>query len=387
MAESSDRLSEPPAGSNHVVFLSVGEPSGDLHGAALARELRARIPGVRLIGLGGPRMASQGVELLAHVDDLAVMGFIEVISRLPFFFRIRRTVYAAIAAERVDLVIPVDYPGFNLPLARHARDTGRKVLYYVAPQVWAWHASRAKNLARDTDKVAVILPFEEAFLRERGASAEFVGHPLLDEPPETGDRGDWFARAGLDPDRPLLALMPGSRKQELRRHLDLFVKAADFLRRRRPELQVMIAAAAGLPDEMFAETPYRTTRDSRGLLAYATAALVKSGTTTLEAALAETPFVVAYRVNPISYQIARRVVRVPHIALANLVAGRRLVPEFIQDEATPEALSASLLPLLEIGGTERASMVAGLRGVRKVLGKGGAAKRVANMAADLLRVP
>jgi lipid-A-disaccharide synthase len=387
VAEQPDRLNDQIAGGRHVVFLSVGEPSGDLHGAALARALRARIPGVRLIGLGGPLMSREGVELLASVDDLAVMGFVEVVSRLPFFLRLRKRVFATLASERVDLVIPVDYPGFNLRLARHARSEGRRVLYYIAPQVWAWHASRAGDLARDTDRVAVILPFEESFLREHGASADFVGHPLLDEAIEAGERGAWFAARGLDLDRPLLALMPGSRQQELRRHLAVFVEAAGMVQHRRPDLQVIIGAPAGLADDLYAGATYPVTRDSRALLAHASAALVKSGTTTLETALAETPFVVAYRVNPLSYQIARRVVRVPHIALANLVANRRVVPEFVQHEATPEALSAALLPLLDSGGPEREAMLEGLRGVRQALGKGGAAARVADMAADLLGVP
>jgi lipid-A-disaccharide synthase len=152
--ETSIERSRPP-----VVFLSVGEASGDLHGAGLARALRARLPGVRLIGLGGPRMEAEGVELLAHERDLAVMGFVEVLSRLPFFLRLRRRVFAALEEEGVDLVVPVDYPGFNLRLAHHARRRGIRVLYYIAPQVWAWHASRARNLARDADRVAVILPF------------------------------------------------------------------------------------------------------------------------------------------------------------------------------------------------------------------------------------
>jgi lipid-A-disaccharide synthase len=247
--------------------------------------------------------------------------------------------------------------------------------------------SRAADLARDTDRVAVILPFEESFLREHGASAEFVGHPLLDEPVEVSDRDTWFASQGLDPNRPLLALMPGSRQQELSRHLALFVDTAGLVQRRRPEVQVIIGAPTGLSDDLYAGVPYPVSRESRALLAHATAALVKSGTTTLETALAETPFVVAYRVNPLSYQIARRVVRVPHIALANLVAARRVVPEFIQNDATPEALSTSLLPLLEADGRERASMLAALRGVRQALGKSGAAERVADMAADLLGVP
>ncbi len=387
MARPAGDLSDEAAERAPVVFLSAGEPSGDMHGASLARALRARIPGIRLIGLGGPRMAAEGVELLADLDDLAVMGLVEILSRLRFFLALRRRVFATLDSERVDLVVPIDYPGFNLRLARRARSDGRKVLYYVAPQVWAWHESRAADLARDTDRIAVILPFEAAFLHERGASATFVGHPLLDEIEPPADRSAWMINEGLAPERPLLALMPGSRRQELDRHLALFIETAQQVMASRPETQVMIGAPSGMPDTAYRGVPFPVTRDFRGLLVHATAALVKSGTTTLETALAETPFVVAYRLNPISYRIARRMVKVPHIALANLVAEDRVVPEFIQDEASPETMSASLLPLLDVECAERRAMVTRLSEVRDRLGGGGAAARVAGMAADLLGVP
>jgi lipid-A-disaccharide synthase len=367
-----------------VIFLSVGEPSGDLHGAALARALRARIPSVRLIGLGGPRMAAEGVELLADVKDLAVMGFFEVLARLPFFVRLRKRVFASLRERRVDLVILVDYPGFNLRLARHARSRGIAVLYYIAPQVWAWHASRARDLARDADRVAVILPFEEDFLRQHGARAEFVGHPLLDRVAGTTAGGEWLRRRGLDPALPVLALFPGSRQQEITRHLVLFRDAARIVRSRDSRVQVLVAAAPGIPDAAYHAAGYPFTREGGELLEVATAALVKSGTTTLEAALAGTPFVVCYRMNPLTHRLARLLVKVPHIALANLVADRRVVPEFVQDAATPQALAEALLPLLDTESQPRRSMTTGLAQVRGALKRGGAAERVAEMAAELV---
>ena len=367
-----------------LIFISAGEPSGDLHGAGLARALRARLPDVRLIGLGGARMAGEGVELLASVEDLAVMGFAEVASRLPFFLRLRKRVFETVVREGVDLVIPIDYPGFNLRLARFARGRGVRVLYYIAPQVWAWHASRAADLARDADEVAVILPFEEDFLRKAGANAKFVGHPLLDLPPPPASRADVLRGWGLDPVRPVLALFPGSRPQEVRRHLALFSDAAAEVVRARPEVQPIIGASPDLDPAVFEGGRWPLADDPGALLHHATAALVKSGTTTLEAALAETPFVVAYRMNPLSYQIARRLVEVPHIALANLVAGERLAPELVQGAATAESLRDAVLPLLDVNSDERRRMVEGLSRVRQTLGGAGAAARVADDAAKLL---
>jgi lipid-A-disaccharide synthase len=375
---------EPVAGRVPTIFLSAGEPSGDLHGAALARALRRRIPGVRLVGLGGARMAAEGVELLAGLDELSVMGFAEVLKHLPFFLRLRRRVFEALLSERVELVIPIDYPGFNLRLARHARESGVPVLYYIAPQVWAWHASRARDLARDADQVAVILPFEEEFLRAAGANASFVGHPLLDVPPPAGPRDAWLSGIGLDPARPVLALFPGSRAQEVGRHLELFCATADEVVRRQPEVQPVIGAAPDLGRSLFGGAAWPLADDPRALLHHATAALVKSGTTTLEAALARTPFVVVYRMNPLSYRIAQRLVKVPHIALANLVAGERLAPELIQDAAQPSRLADELLPLLDESSPRHAAMLAGFERMRVKLGEGGAAERVAEAAAGLL---
>lgn len=375
--------------STPTILLSAGEPSGDLHGAAVARELKRRWPSARMFGLGGPRMAEEGVELLADLRDLAVMGFAEVAGRLPFFFKLFRRLRDEMAARGADLVLPIDYPGFNLRLAGAARASGIPVLYYIAPQVWAWHRSRIRRLAEETDRLAVVLPFEEPIFREAGARVRFVGHPLLDAAPQVIGREEFCAAHGLDPERPMLALFPGSRAQEVARHLETFVEAAELLRRRRPELQPVIASSGAVAAHAYDRTLFPKTNDSRALLAHATAALVKSGTTTLEAALAGTPMVIAYRTSRLTYALAKRLVRVDHIGLVNLVAGERLVPEFIQDEATPAALADALDPLLDPGSPRRGSVVAGLERVRAALAPTdgrppGAAARVAELAEELL---
>jgi lipid-A-disaccharide synthase len=374
-----------PGSRSPVIFISAGEESGDLHGAALARALRARFPDARLIGLGGARMEAEGVELLAKLEQLAVMGFVEVIRHLPFFRDLTNRVHAALERERVDLVIPIDYPGFNLRLAKHARGRGLPVLFYIAPQVWAWHKSRVRNLARDADEVAVVLPFEEPFLRQAGVNAKFVGHPLLDRPKPPLTRERWAKQNGLDPSRPILGLFPGSRAQEVKRHLDLFSHAAALVVGRNPQVQPVIAMPRGIGREVYQGALWPLVESTGGmLLQYATAALVKSGTTTLEAGIAATPIVVVYRMAPLSYALARRVVKVPHIALANLIAERRVAPEFVQDAATPQALADALLPLLDEGSPERTEMVEGLSLIRGKLGGPGASARVAEIGAELL---
>lgn len=373
----------PRGGEDPTVFISAGEPSGDMHGAELARALQAALPGVRLVGLGGDRMRAAGVELLAGVDELAVIGAAEVVRHLPFFLRLRRRVFRALESERVALVIPIDYPGFNLRLARRARRRGIPVLYYIAPQVWAWHTSRTRALARDTDRVAVVLPFEEDYLRAAGVDAAFVGHPLLDQPRPEMSRDAWCSRHGLDPERPVVALFPGSRAQEIGRHLELLVGAASQLRASRPEVQPVIAASPDLPRALFKEAPWPLEVRGDLLLAHARVAAVKSGTTTLETALAGVPMVVVYRMHPLSFRLARRLVRTPYVSLVNLVAGREVVPERLQDEATPAGIARLLEERLDDGPC-RQETLAGLEQVRALLGEPRAAERVAAMAARLL---
>lgn len=371
------------------IFLSAGEPSGDLHGAALARSLRARWPDAVLFGLGGPLMQNEGVKLFAHVDDLAVMGIAEVAGRLPFFLNLLENVRARIRADRPDLVIPIDYPGFNLRLAKYAKAENIPVLYYIAPQVWAWHRSRIHSLAKVSSALAVILPFEEKIFRDAGANAHFVGHPLIDAPAPSRTRAAFCASIGIDPSRPILALFPGSREQEVERLLVPFADAARRVVKNMPEVQPVIAAGTAVGKGMFGNSKLPRTADGWELLHHARAAIVKSGTGTLQAAIAGTPLVVAYRMNALTFAFARFVVEVPHVGLVNLVAEERLAPELIQDEVTGERLAAAVMPLLQVDSAERNRAVAGLERVKNKLrapaGSLRAADRVAELAAELLR--
>lgn len=373
-------------GGSPTVFISAGEPSGDLHGAAVATALLRRWPNARLLGLAGPRMQAVGVEPIAEFDRLAVMGFVEVVRHLPFFAGLLRRSARTLQAEAVDLVIPIDYPGFNLRLARRASAADIPVLYYIAPQVWAWHRSRAASLARTADRLAVILPFEEPIFEEYGAAVRFVGHPLVDRTEPTLGRQAFSDALGLDPGRRILALFPGSRAQEVERHVEPFVAAAARVVEARWHVQPVVARSPGVPEAAYAGCPYPLTTDGRTLLTHAHAALVKSGTTTLETALAGVPMVIAYRTHPLTFWLARRLVEVDHVGLANLVAGRRIAPELLQDDATPEALAVALLPLIDEGPT-RSAALEGMRIVQRALEAEGAAttgERVAELAAELL---
>lgn len=334
------------------------------------------MPDVRLFGLGGSRMAAEGVGLLADLNRLAVLGFAEVVRHLPDLLRLRREVRRFLVSEGVDLLVPIDYPGFNLPLARFAHREGIRVLYYISPQVWAWHQSRARRLAEDADLVCVVLPFEKDLLERWGVPVRFVGHPLLDRPAEPRKPGSSLA--------PSLGLFPGSRRQEVEHLLPVFLEAARLLQAEVPGLDISIARAADLDEHVYGDTRGVKLADVDRVARQATAAITKSGTITLQLALAGVPMVVGYRVNPLTYLLARRLVRVEHIALVNLVAGRGVVPELVQHEVRPRALAAAVRPLLDVHASRRGEQIHALAEVVRRLGRPGAAARVAAECERLL---
>lgn len=369
------------AGGPPRIFVSAGEPSGDAHAAAVVRAMRRRWPDATIDAFGGPALEAAGATVRFPMEQYTVIGFFEVIGKIPAHLRLLRECARDFRAGRYDLVLPVDYPGFNIRLAEAARKAGVRSLYYVAPQLWAWRPGRARRFAAAVDGVAVILPFEPEFFARVGIRAEFVGHPLVEEP--RPDRGAARAALGLGAEERAVAVFPGSRGQEVARLWPLFRETTARLRASGAVTRVLIAGTGD--HEYPGSTDAVVVRgNARLVLAAADAALVKSGTTTLEAALAGTPMVVSYRVHPITAAIARRVMTVQWISLVNLVAGRAVVPEIVQWHATPEALAAALAPLFEREGGAAATQRAGLALVRDRLGSPGAADRVAEMAGAVL---
>ena len=366
-----------------TVFVSAGEPSGDAHAGAFVDALRRAVPDIRVEGVGGSRLAEAGADLIARIEDLTVMGFVEVLRKIPAHYRLLRALRRRFARGDIRLVVLVDYPGFHLRVAEAAKAAGIPVLYYVAPALWAWGEGRVGRMRRTIARLAVILPFEEEFFRSRGLEATYVGNPLMDRTPPQGDRAALKQSLGVDPARPVLAVFPGSRRQEVRLLWPEFRETARLVRAVRPDVQVVVAATVG--------GLYPEPGDIRLVfgrpevcLAAADVALCKSGTTTLEAALADTPMVIAYRVHPLSYAIARVLARVRWIGLVNLIAAREVAPEFIQGRARAVPLSEALLRLLESEGAERARQLEGLREVRARIGGPGAAERAAALGRELL---
>lgn len=369
-----------------ILFVA-GETSGDQHAAGVAHAIRASGVSFALAGIGGDRMRDAGVELIEHTENLAVMGFIEPLKKAPRFLRLRRILRERIERGNVALVILIDFAGFNMKVAELASAAGVPVLYYITPQVWASRAGRLARLAKTITRAAVILPFEAALLRAHGIDATFVGHPLLDRALLLPSRDEARRAIGVSPDDTLLALFPGSRAQEIARHLDLFVDTARELQRRNPALKVVVGAAphVTIPPE---RCPYPLVHAaSFALLRAADAAMCKSGTTTLEATVALCPMVVAYRTDPITYALAKHLVKIPFIGLVNVLAGRLVAPEFVQDALRPIDVANALEPLLDARSRGRAAMIVALQQVRATLGEPGAAERVAGMAIEMASVP
>jgi lipid-A-disaccharide synthase len=365
------------------LLLSCGEPSGDLYAGALTRELRALDPGVRVAGLGGPLFAAGGGVLLEDYRGLAVTGLTEAIAKVPRSYATIRRLAAAAGAERPDALVVIDFPDFNFPLARRVKRLGIPVVYYISPQIWAWRARRLKTIREIADRVLVIFPFEEQIYRDGGVPVEFVGHPLVDLATPSATREVFLRAHHLAPDAPTVAILPGSRPNEVSRILPDLAAAADLIRVRVPGSQFMVARAPDLDDRLFDAARGRQRApitiiegDTDAILASADVALTASGTATVQTALHDTPMVIVYRLSPVTYRIGRRLVTVDTVGMVNLIAGEKIVPELIQEQFTPETVAHEAVSMLT--DPARVSRIrAGLARVRALLGGSGASRRAA----------
>lgn len=366
-------------------MIVAGEASGDIYGADLVREAHKLEPNLHFLGIGGARMREAGVETLVDSADMAVVGLVEVLKHFDTISSAFLKLKQILLHNRPSLLILIDYPGFNLRLAKVAKKANVPVLYYISPQIWAWRQGRVRKIARLVDHMAVILPFEAPFYEQAGVPVSFVGHPMLDLVNVTIDRRDAASGFGLDPSRRIVGLFPGSRKNEIERLLPIILASATLLKERFPDIQLVLPLASTLSGEDIvpqirgAGLEVVLTRERIHDLIRACDAIVSvSGTVTLEIALVGTPMVIIYRLSPLTYQVAKRLVKVDHIGLCNIVAGETVVKELIQDEANPAAIAGeigSILADTTYAGAIREKLAA----IRDRLGGGGASAHVARL--------
>ena len=367
------------------IMISCGEPSGDLYAGALASEILRLAPGSVITGFGGDRLATAGATLVENFSGLSVTGLLEVVRLLPKTYATYRRLVADADLNRPDVFVAVDFPDFNFVLARALKKRGIPVVYYISPQLWAWRSGRMKTMKRLVDQVLVIFPFEEQIYRDAGVPVTWVGHPLFDLHPQVRERSAFLAAAGLDPAASTVALLPGSRTNEVREILPTLVDAAFLIRAQVPAVQFLVPRAPHLRDELFEPLARLTAGrvpvalvdgQADDVLASANVAIVASGTVTVQAALHECPMVVVYRLSPLTYRLGKPFVRVTTYAMANLVAGRTVVPELIQDAFTPASVCAEAVRMLT-DPAHAARIRQDLREVRTRLGDPGASRRAA----------
>lgn len=365
------------------IMISVGEASGDLHGASLATALKTIQPDIKIFGMGGQAMKAAGVDIAYDIADLGVIGFVEIIKNLPKLFRLRDSLGELMERERPDALVIIDYHGFNIRLAKIAKQKGIPVISYICPKVWAWGRGRAKTVAETVEKVAAIFPFEVDVYREAGANVTFVGNPLLDIVQTTMPKKEAYEFFGANPEEPVVLLLPGSRQQEIVNLLPVMLSAAEKIRSKLPTCQFFLPVASTISREMITQmisshnvNVILTEKNTYDLMNIADMGIAASGTVTLEASLLKLPTVIIYKVAALSYLIGKIVVKIPHISLPNIVAGRKIVPELVQSAANVDNIVKEALPILT-DPTVRAGIVSDLVEMGQKLGTTGAVKRVA----------
>ncbi len=373
------------------ILMVAGEVSGDIHGAHLVEAIHRIDPKIQLLGMGGEGLERAGMKVLFHSQDLAVVGITEVFLKLRIILRAFRILKQSLDQENPDLVILIDFPDFNLRLAKSVYRKGIPILYYISPQIWAWRPRRVHLIAQRVRKMIVFFPFEVPFYEAAGVEVEWVGHPLLDIVKPTLSKEEAFQRFGLDPQRRTIGLLPGSRIQEVERLFPSLLASAHLLYREVPDLQFIIPLAPGIPRTTLSSLlsnisiPVKVvegwTYDAMNL---SELLIMASGTTTLEAAILGKPMIIIYKVSLPSYWVGKAMVRVDHIGLANLVAGERIAPELIQKDVNPQRISEEALRILKDSGFQQ-KMVESMQEVRQRLGHPGAAQRAARIVVSMLQ--
>jgi lipid-A-disaccharide synthase len=371
------------------ILISCGEASGDLYAGALAAEIVRREPGAEVVGFGGPRLAAAGARLVGDFAEFSVTGLTEALRVVPRSLAMIRRLVEAARVHRPDVFVPIDFPDFNFRLMTAMRRLGVPVVYYVSPQLWAWRPGRMRTMQRDVTRVLVIFPFEEAIYRNAGIDVRFVGHPLIDLVQGIRSREAFLREQGLAPGAPTVALLPGSRRNELERIVPVMAEALPAIRARVPDVQFIVACAPGLPESAFAPlarvpgtllVPHRTD----DVIASSDVAVTASGTATVQCALHERPMVVVYRLSPLTYALGKPFVKVDTYAMPNLVAGRTIVPELIQEGLTPSRVAGETVSFLTDGDRHARTREA-LRQVREQLGAPGASARAAEAILEIAR--
>ena len=370
------------------ILIISGEESGDLHGATLIRALKKLIPGLNVAGMGGWRMKEEGMVGLDS-KEVSVVGVVEVLSRLPRILKSMGALKRQMRGERFDAVVLIDFPDFNLSIAKEAQRHGVPVIYYISPQVWAWRKGRVGKIARLVNRMLVVFPFEYYIYKKAGVDVEYVGHPLADTARCDLTQDEARSLLGLSPEDKVIALLPGSRAGEIKRLLPSMVGAANIITRSVKRAVFLLPAARSIDDALLSGPLKEAAADIRVIrgrmyeaLRASDASVVASGTATLETALIGTPMVIVYRVAPVSYAIAKALVKLSHAGLPNIVAGREVVPELLQDMATPGRIAAEALSMLE--GPKREAILNGYDEIRKNLGRGGAASKAARSIYNLI---
>jgi lipid-A-disaccharide synthase len=374
--------------SSYRFLIVAGEASGDMYGADVARRLFHKFPDCQIYGLGGQRMRDAGVQLEGDISKTAVIGPFEVVSSLASLYRVFRRLAERVETDPPTAAILIDFPDFNLRLGQRVRDAGVPVVYYVSPQVWAWREGRLKQLRRFVNKMLVILPFEEELYRKAGVDVEFVGHPLVDMVRATKSKEEFCAAYELDPRKPIVALLPGSRRKEVRFILPTLCETAKLIRKQKPDTQFVLPMASGLhrrsvEDIIRSQSITIVTNDTYNAVRYARAAIVASGTATLETALLGTPEVIVYRISQASWLVGKALLKVRLFGIVNIILGEEVVPELFQERMTPEEVSKITLRLMDDVWVQ--SRIRGnYEKLRRQLGSGNVSDRVVDAVAKLI---